>query len=130
MQFVFIVCQVEGYQNALKLSCKPFAFNSCKAFLKSKKRSGTNLLVSFSAWILKKNISLYSITWLNWIFWLPLLSKILGNMCIAIVCYPGCEIINFEINLIFLIKLFFSTWPKSQHINLNIFRTRRASKIK
>ena len=26
------------------------------------------------------------------------------NMCIANVCQPGCDAINFEINLIFLIK--------------------------
>ena len=31
---------------------------------------------------------------------------ILGNMCIAIVCWPGCDTINFEIFLIFLIKQF------------------------
>ena len=28
-------------------------------------------------------------------------------MCIAIVCKPGCDIMSFEINLIFLIKPFF-----------------------
>ena len=28
-------------------------------------------------------------------------------MCIAIVCQPGCDIINFEINLTSLIKQFF-----------------------
>ena len=28
-----------------------------------------------------------------------LLRAILGNMCIAIACYPGCNVINFEINL-------------------------------
>ena len=28
-------------------------------------------------------------------------------MCIAIACFPGCEVINFEINFIFLIKPFF-----------------------
>ena len=28
-------------------------------------------------------------------------------MCIAIVCFPGCDAINLEIDLIFLIKLFF-----------------------
>ena len=36
-----------------------------------------------------------------------LLLEILGNMFIALVWFPGCDIINFEINLIFLIKLFF-----------------------
>ena len=35
-----------GYQNILKLSCRPLAFNSYKAFLKYKKRSGTSLPVS------------------------------------------------------------------------------------
>ena len=38
-----------GYQNILKLSCRPLAFNSYKAFLKYKKRSGTSLPVSSSA---------------------------------------------------------------------------------
>ena len=28
-------------------------------------------------------------------------------MCIVIVCEPGCDVRNFEINLIFLIKPFF-----------------------
>ena len=50
---------------------------------------------------------LYSINWPNLIAWLPLLLEILGNMWIAIVCYPGCDVINFETNLIFLIESFF-----------------------
>ena len=52
------VWQVEGYRNILKLSCRPLAFTSYKAFLKNKKRSGTSLPASFSAWFLMKNISL------------------------------------------------------------------------
>ena len=36
-----------------------------------------------------------------------LLCKISGNMCIAIVCKPGCDVMNFEVNLVFLIKPFF-----------------------
>ena len=40
---VFIVCQVEGNCNILKISCKPLAFTSYKTFLKNKKRSGTSL---------------------------------------------------------------------------------------
>ena len=43
----------------------------------------------------------------NFMVWLPLLCEILGNMCIGIVCKPVCDIMNFEVNLIFLIKLFF-----------------------
>ena len=32
--------------------------------------------------------------------------EILDNMCIAIVCEPGYDVINFEINLIFLVTSF------------------------
>ena len=28
-------------------------------------------------------------------------------MCIAIICFPGCDDLDFEINLIFLINLLF-----------------------
>ena len=38
--------------------------------------------------------------------WLPLLCEILGNMCIANVCEPGCAVMNSEVNLTFLIKVF------------------------
>ena len=47
------------------------------------------------------------INWPNFIAWLPLLLEIWGNMCIAIVCYPGCDVMDFEINLIILIEPFF-----------------------
>ena len=49
LQFVFIVCQVEGYRKILKLSRRPLAFTSYKAFLKNKKGPKTILPVSFSA---------------------------------------------------------------------------------
>ena len=37
--------------------------------------------------------------------------EILANMCIIIICFPGRDIINFEINLI---KLFFYMTKKSR----------------
>ena len=37
IHFVFIVCQVEGYQNILKLCSRPLVFASYKAFLKTKR---------------------------------------------------------------------------------------------
>ena len=52
-------------------------------------------------------VMLYSNNWPNLIAWLPLFLEILGNVCIAIVCYPGCDVMDFEINLIFLIEPFF-----------------------
>ena len=86
MQFVFIACQVGGYRNILKLSCRGIRtialrgklppgqgqglaqfeggqfqgwgqFSSFKAFSKDKKRPESSLL-AYSAWLLKKNISL------------------------------------------------------------------------
>ena len=54
---------------------------------------------------------LYSINWPNFIVWLHLLCEILGNMCIEIVCKPGCDVMNFEVvNL--SNQAFFRTWPK------------------
>ena len=55
----------------------------------------------------KMLLMLYSINCPNFIVWLPLLLEILSNMCIAIICYPGCDVMDFEINLIFLIEPFF-----------------------
>ena len=37
---------------------------------------------------------------------------------------------DFEVNLVFLIKPFFSTWPKSHDKNLSILRMERAFKVK
>ena len=58
---------------------------------------------------------LYFINWPNFIAWLLLLLAILVNMCIAILQYilqllvrfPGYDVKDFEINIIFLIKPFF-----------------------
>ena len=50
---------------------------------------------------------LYSIIRPNFTVSLSLFLEILGNMCTAIVCFPHCDVINFEINLIFLTKQFF-----------------------
>ena len=58
MQFVYIVCQVENCQNILKLSCRPLAFISHKAFLKNKKKPGTSLPTSFCFILLTGQISL------------------------------------------------------------------------
>ena len=44
MQFVFLVCQVKGYRNILKQSCRPFAFPSFYSILKNQKWSGTTTL--------------------------------------------------------------------------------------
>ena len=40
----------------------------------------------------------------SFIVWLPFIREILSNMSIVIICKPGCDVINFKINIIFLIK--------------------------
>ena len=47
-----------------------------------------------------------SLNWSHIIAWLPLFLEILGNMSIVIIYCPVCDVINFEINLNFLIKSF------------------------
>ena len=51
---------------------------------------------------------IHSINLPSYIVWLFLIRGILGNMSIAIFCKRGCDVMNFEINLIFLMKLFFN----------------------
>ena len=48
---------------------------------------------------------LYAINWPNFMVCMPLLFEILVNTCTVIVCFPGHDVINFEINL--------PVWPKN-----------------
>ena len=45
--------------------------------------------------------------------WLPLLHEILDNMCIAIICFPVCDM-NFELTLAFLPTCFPKRSKKSE----------------
>ena len=51
-------------------------------------------------------LMLYSINWANLIVWLPLILEISGNLCILIVCYPVCDVVNFKIIFAFLLTRF------------------------
>ena len=62
----------------------------------------------------KMVLILYSMNWANFIFSFPLLLEILAKMCILIACYPGCGVIIFKINPIFLIKPFLYMTRKSK----------------
>ena len=44
------------------------------------------------------------VNWPNFIVWLLLHFEILANMSIIIICFPDCDVINFEINLSFFKK--------------------------
>ena len=63
---------------------------------------------------IKMLFKLYSINWPSFIVWLPLLLEIFRNMCIAIVCWPGYDVINFKTNLTFLIKPFLYMTKRSR----------------
>ena len=69
---------------------------------------------------------LYSINLANFIAWLFLLLEMLGNICIAIVFYPGCDVLDFDLSN----QTIFSTKPKSEDKNLNILTNKRAFKVK
>ena len=62
IQFVFVVCQVEGYQNILKLSCRLLAFTShTKLFRKVKRDLELIFLAQFLHDFNEKCISCYII---------------------------------------------------------------------
>ena len=50
--------------------------------------------------------------------WLSLVFDVLGNMCIVINCFSRYDVINFEINLSFLVKSFSRMAKKKQDKNL------------
>ena len=62
---LLLYIHVEVYWNILKLRCWPLAFTLYKALLKSKRRSGTGLLVWFCALFLSKNILHVILYWLT-----------------------------------------------------------------
>ena len=62
---------------------------------------------------------LYSNTQPKFIVWLLLLLEILGNIYFVIICFPVCNVINFEINLSFLIKLFSYVTKKSKQMQIS-----------
>ena len=100
----------------------------CAQFCFFRKRSGNSFPATFFVWFFKKNMFLifYYFSWLNSIVLLPSHSNRMGNMSIAVVCFPGSDVINVKTNLIFLIKPFFYMTKKSK----DILRTKGDFKVK
>ena len=97
--------------------------------LKNKKRLGTSLSASFSAWFLKKNISqviFYQLTKSD--FLVAFTSKYIERYvyCNYLSGYDG---INCKLAVSFL-PSHFSTWTKNLDKNLNILGTKRAVNMK
>ena len=97
MQFVFIVFPSRRLTKYIETKVLTTRFYSIWSFFKNKKRSRSSLLASFSIFLKKILLTLYSINWPNLIIWLPLLFYVSGNMFNLIVCYPVCDVINCEI---------------------------------
>ena len=57
-------------------------------------QDNTHAEVWFCACFFHKIFFLY-FNWPNFFLWLSLLLEISGNMCIVIICYPVCDVINF-----------------------------------
>ena len=85
-------------------------------FLKKRGLELVSLLHFLLEFWRKVFLLLYSITGPNFIAWLPLFREILGIMCIVIACCLGCDVINFEIKLLFLIEQYFLHGQKTKTI--------------
>ena len=77
----------------------------------------------FSCYVLLTNFN-YS----NFIVWLLFFHEILGHICIIIICFSVCDVINFEIKLSY--QVFFLYDQKSMNKYLNIFRTKRVFEMR
>ena len=63
----------------------------------------------------------FYVNWRNFIVWLPLLLEILGNMCMVIICFPVCDVINSELTLASLSSRF-PTWPEKSGQNFEYLK--------
>ena len=59
-------------------------------------------------------LMLYYINWPNFVVFFLLLLKIFDNICFSIACFQACDVINSEIKLVFLVKLFCYMTKKSR----------------
>ena len=103
------VAQFQCILISLNLACnKNYWFRdmlNCDSLEEGPGKVSSHIVHNFS-W--KMFFMLYSVNWLNYfIAWSYLRLEIFGNICIAVVCFPGCDETKFEINLVFLIKLYF-----------------------
>ena len=109
--------------NILKLRCGALTFTSCKAFPKNKKKFGSSLPRSFSAWFLKKkSLMLYIL------YQMPKLHCLIAFTSWGpekyIYCnyfFPILHVISFKIELSLIYQAFFLHDQKSQDKNLNIY---------
>ena len=106
IQLISIACLFKGYRSIVNPNWIPLAFTLYKAFEKTKRGLELVSLTHYLHHFWRKIFFLLYSIWPNFIVWLPLIREILSNIFIVIVYEPGCDVINFEIDPIFLIKQF------------------------
>ena len=108
IHLILLYAQVDDYRNIFKLRYWPLVFTSCKETFKKNLKRGLELVwlphFRYGFWR-KIFLLLCSINW-PIISFLRLHFEILGNTCIVIICFPVDDIVNFDVNLSFIIKSF------------------------
>ena len=104
-----------GLSKYIETKLQTICFYLILSFFKKNKRGlGTSLPAAFfhDFW---RNLFpvLNSINRQNFTVWLSLFLKILGNMCIVILCQPGCDV-KFKLNFYFQSRRFFCMTKKSR----------------
>ena len=127
---VFVVCQVGSYRKMLKISCRPLAFTSYKAFLKCKKGLELASLPHFLH-------DFWRNTYLVIFYSLAKFHRLVAFTSWDIGQYVYCNCLLTRLwrhafwNQPYISnQAVFSAWPKSQDKNLNTLRTKGASKDK
>ena len=104
-KFVFTVCPSRGLPKYI----------TTKAVWKIKRGLEPLSLFHFLPDFCRKNsLTLYFFNWPNFIAWLSFIIETLGYICIVTISCPVCDVINFEINLRYLIELSFYITKKSR----------------
>ena len=92
-----------------------------------RKMSGNSFSTTFYVWFFKKNVS--HVTFILLYCLIAFTSWDIGLYGIAIVSFTGCDPINFEINLIFLIKPFLLMTKKSRQ-KFKYIENKKSFKVK
>ena len=91
-----------GLPKYIKIIVSTTFFDIIQSFFKKQTKKKGPKLVSLPHFLYdfskkKLFLTLYFVSWPNFIAWLCLLLEILDNICTVIICFQVCDFINFEI---------------------------------
>ena len=96
LQFSFNIFQQHSIWYTIKTNCVKLGPEIWSIQTFQKRVQGQFLHYNLSEIFQEKSYSCYTISWSNFIVWLPLLPDILGNMCITIICFLSWDVKNFK----------------------------------